>query len=145
MKKQASSRSTPLLIAVGIAYAAVGFVTGELAHSAESPQWRNLWRLSAWPLSLVVFAVHFLYERARAADPVVHRAVRVGVAAGLGGLFLALVGPVRSHWGAPDFGRAAVLSLVLWPLLTGIPAFLLAWFAGNLLAKLRPGPAVPLA
>jgi len=130
---------------VGLVYAGLGFVTGELARSAASPQWRNLWRLSAWPLSLIVFGIHFWHERRHSAAPGVGKAVRVGIAAGLGGLFLALIGPVRSHWGAPDFGRAAILSIVLWPFLTGIPAFLLAWFGNSFLTRFRPSPSVPPA
>lgn len=46
------------------------------------------------------------------------------------------VGPVRSHWSADDFWRTAVLSLPLWPVLTGIPAFLAALLGGSILGRL---------
>ena len=130
-------------LSIGLLYAALGFVTGELSKSAASPQWQNAWRLSAWPLSFLVFACHFGYERLKLANPPIRAARHVAIAAGLGGLFLALVGPVRTHWGADDFGRAAVLSLAVWPLLTGIPAFLLAWIGGSVLDRLRPGQPIP--
>jgi hypothetical protein len=112
-------------------------VTGELAQSAASPQWSNLWRLSAWPLSLLVFVCHFGFERLTLSHPTLPAARNVAIAAGLGGLFLALVGPVRTHWGEADFGRATVLSVVLWPLLTGIPAFLLGWVSGWVVDRFR--------
>lgn len=124
-------------VCIGALYAGLGFVTGELAKSADSPQWRNLWRLSAWPLSLLVFVCHFAWERLKLSNPILRAARHVAIAAGLGGLFLALVGPVRTHWGAPDFGRATVLSMVLWPLLTGIPAFGLGWTFGWVVDRFR--------
>ena len=128
------------LLGIGLLYAAIGFVTGELSQSAGSPQWQNLWRLSAWPLSLLVFVCHFALERLKLSNPTLRTARNVAIAAGLGGLLLAVVGPVRTHWGEADFGRATVLSVVLWPLLTGIPAFLLGWIGGWVVDRFRRLP-----
>jgi hypothetical protein len=51
---------------------------------------------------------------------------RVALAVALGACVLAAVGPVRGYWGTPRFWRITVLSLVVWPVLTGIPAFVVA-------------------
>jgi hypothetical protein len=48
---------------------------------------------------------------------------------------LALFGPVRTHWNAADFRKSALLSVVLWPVLTGIPAFALSYMAAVVLNR----------
>ena len=119
----------------GLLYVVAGAVTAELARTAGSPGMAKFWRLSAWPLSLAVFLGHTGYERARRAP--LPAAFHVALGAALGGLLLAAVGPVRSHWGAPDFTRAALLSLLVWPFLTGIPAFVLGFLAASIGAARR--------
>jgi hypothetical protein len=95
----------------------------------------NLWRFAGWALSFVVFAVHLIYERRRRSKSPATAAWHVAVAVGVGAFVLAIVGPVRSHWGTDDFGRAALLSLLLWPVVTGVPAFLVALIAGSGLGR----------
>ena len=121
----------PALLA-GLLYVVAGAVTAELARTAGTPGMAKFWRLAAWPLSLAVFLGHTGYEWARRAP--VRAAYHVALGAALGGWLLAAVGPVRSHWGAPDFTRAALLSLLVWPFLTGIPAFGLAFVAASVRA-----------
>jgi hypothetical protein len=57
----------------------------------------------------------------------------VATAVALGSFLLAVAGPLRSHWNSPDVGRTAVLSVVVWPLLTGVPAFLITALARSVL------------
>lgn len=125
-------------ILAGLAYVVVGVVTAELAGAAGSARGRTAWRLAAWLLSLAVFIGHIMYDRGgeRSAG---RTALHVAAAVALGAFGLALAGPVRSHWGAADFSRAVVLSVVVWPILTGIPAFVVALAAASLLR--RQGPA----
>lgn len=119
----------------GVLYVGLGFLTAELAQRAGSPTMARFWRLSAWPLSLVVFLGHLAYERRR--RPALPGAWHVAVGAALGGFLLAVVGPVRSHWGQADFFRSALLSLPVWPVITGIPAFLLGFAGLSLLSARR--------
>jgi hypothetical protein len=114
----------PMLI-VAILYAVVGVATAALAKPA-SPEMRSIWRGTAWLLSLAAFAGHVAYEQLRLRTGVRTTALHAAIAVALGAFLLALAGPVRSHWGMADFWRSSVLSLALWPLLTGIPAFLAA-------------------
>ena len=123
----------PVLI-TALAYIVIGIVTAYSANSAGSTQSRNVWRLAGWLLSLVAFASHVGYERLRLGESARRAAGDVAFAVALAAFVLAAVGPVRSHWGGADFGRAA-LALGLWPLLTGGPAFLAALIVG---AVLRP-------
>jgi hypothetical protein len=124
----------PMLLAAAM-YAVVGIVTAYLARSAPSLQMRTTWRLTAWLLSLVTFLGHIAYEQVRLRSPVRITAARSAAAVALGAFALAIAGPVRSHWGAADFWRTAALSLPLWPVLTGVPAFVVALVAGSILRR----------
>jgi hypothetical protein len=125
----------PVLL-VAIVYALVGVVTAALAGAAPSPQMRTVWRWAGWLLSLVVFVGHIAYEQFRLRTGVRATAAHAAAAVALGAFALAAAGPVRSHWGAADFWRVSVLSLPLWPILTGAPAFLAALVAGVVLRRL---------
>lgn len=124
------------MLLAAIVYAVVGVGTAELARSPSSPQMRTVWRLAAWLLSLVVFIGHIALEQVRLRSTVRTTAAHAATAAALGAFLLAAAGPVRSHWGMTDFWRVAVLSLPLWPILTGVPAFLVALVAGSILRRL---------
>ena len=128
------------VLLIGIVYIVVGIVTAHFATSASSIQVRNLWRLTAWVLSLLVFLGHVARERLRAGNATRRAALHAAAAVALGAFVLAAVGPVRGYWDAANFWRVAVLSLAVWPILTGIPAFLAALVAGSILGRLvRPG------
>jgi hypothetical protein len=125
-----------MLLMAGVAYFLVGAGTSMLAGMASSPGAVKGWRLVAWLLSLGVFGVHFARER-RHQDRALAVAVRVALAVAIGALGLAAFGPLRTHWGEPSRLKLAVLSLVAWPLLTGVPAFFVALIGGLVLDHLR--------
>lgn len=135
MQLTARNRWIRPVLLVAVIYATVGIVTASLARSAPSPEARTLWRLVAWLLSVLAFAGHLVYEQVRLRAAVRIAAAHAAAAVALAAFMLAAVGPVRSHWGAADFWRAAALSLPLWPILTGVVAFLVAFLAGSILRR----------
>lgn len=128
--------------ALALAYVVIGVATSELAAIATSTQGRNAWRLAAWLISFAAFVGHILHQRLRVGDAPASTARQVAGAAALGAFGLAVAGPVRSHWAAADFARTAVLSLIVWPILTGLPALVVAYVAGMMLGR-RTGGASP--
>jgi hypothetical protein len=118
-----------------LAYVIIGVVTAALAGSAASPAGTTSWRLAGWGLSLAVFIVHLVASRRRGSGSLGGAAARVALAVAVGALVLAVAGPVRSHWGEPEIARVAALSIVLWPLLTGLPAFVAALAGGYLIDR----------
>ena len=122
-----ADRAVARALVVGLLYVIIGVVTAGQASRA--------WRLSAWVLCLVVFLAHLVAERVRFGRTRRDSAWSLALGVSSGALLLALAGPVRSHWGTPTQGRA-LLAIVIWPLLLGIPAFL-AGLAGSTI--LRPG------
>lgn len=114
---------TLLLASAG--YIVAGTLPAVVADMSPWPVPAQLWRIAAWGLSLVVFLLHSAAERRRRTQPL-RAAMYVAFAVALGAACVAAVGPLRAHWVEPARLRLILLSVVAWPLLTGIPAFFVA-------------------
>lgn len=121
-----ASRSGGSILFVSLTYVVIGVATVMLAGGAARAQMRSTVRLAAWLISFIVFAGQITYERASGdrSDRMV--AVRCATAVAIAVLIIAIIGPVRTHWGTPDFRRAALSAVVAWPLFTGVVAFVVA-------------------
>ena len=91
---------------VGIVYAVVGVVTADLAGAASSRQMGNVWRWSAWLLSLVAFAGHIAYEQFRLRSGVRATATHVAAAVALGAFLLAAGGRCAAIGARPISGAS---------------------------------------
>jgi hypothetical protein len=123
---------SPVIVFIGLAYALIGVVFAwPTAHV-------QMWRLGAWLLSAVLFGTHILYERFALRNAPRSAALAVGLAAALGGFGLAAAANLHSlSVGAGDRQRRLLLvALVAWPVITGLPAFLVAWVVSAILARL---------
>lgn len=129
------------ILIAGAAYVIVGIGTAYLAGAASSPAGVKGWRLAAWLLSLAVFVLHLVIERARRL-PASRVALRVALGVGLGAFGVAALGPVRTHWGQPHLMHGAVLSLGLWPIATGVPAFGVALIIGFAVDRFSRGERI---
>lgn len=95
-----------------------------------------MWRLAAWVASAVVAAAHIWYEQSRFRNRPLITALHVALAVGLGAFLLALMAMVHasmvlSH--APYWQY--LLALVVWPIITAVPAFLVALVAATILGR----------
>src|SRR5438045_1798723 len=118
------SRLRTALLA-GTAYVLIGTGTARLAAHAYSPFGVKGWRWVAWLLSLAVFTLHFGLER-RWHVQRGRAALDVALGVALGAFVVAVLGPLRAHWAEPSQSRLVVLSVIAWPVLTGVPAFAVA-------------------
>jgi vacuolar-type H+-ATPase subunit I/STV1 len=122
---------------IGIFYLAAGFVFGWLAGTAGSPQMRSAWRMMAWLVSAVGFAMHIRYEYVRLQNTSVVLARHVSTGVAIGAFGLALAANIHALTVGSTHRVALGISLVLWPLLTAIPAFLVALGASAILVRTR--------
>jgi hypothetical protein len=120
----------------GATYFVVGILFGDLAGAAASIPIRNAWRLAAWVVSAAVFGTHILHETLRVRSSARVTAWYASSAAALGSFGLAaamIVHTLRvsehTHW------TARLLSLVIWPAGTLLPAFVVALPAAALLRR----------
>ena len=127
------------VILFGGVYFIVGVGFGELAKWAGSEQGQFRWRLTAWVVSAVVFAAHIAHEHFRLQSRATLLALHVALAAALGAFLLAAAATlhaIRLTTTAPFWFY--LLALVLWPLMTGVPAFVSAFVGAKVLALISP-------
>ena len=124
------------VIVVGVAYFVVGFGFAALTNPSVPDQVRA-WRLAAWAVSAAVFAAHIGYEHFRLGNPPRATALHAAAAVAVGAFLLAVAATVHASLVASHapYWRF-LLALVVWPLVTALPAFLVALVAGALLAHL---------
>jgi hypothetical protein len=118
-----------VLLAGGSYFLVPGILFAELAGRAASPQGRFAWRLGAWLLSVCIFAAHLGHERLRLRHPALFTARNVALAVALGACALAAAALVRALATGTGKPQLLALALVLWPVLSGVPAFAVAWAA----------------
>ena len=117
-------------LVAGVAY----FVVGKVF--ALPPDHLRAWRLAAWAVSAIVYAAHIAHEHFRLRFSPGLAALHVALAAALGGFLLAVAGMANSLRLEPTIKPLWLLALVAWPLITGVPAYLVAWVGLTLLGRM---------
>jgi hypothetical protein len=122
-----------VMVLVGIMYALIGIVFAWPANHVR------VWRLAAWLVSAAAYAAHIGYERLGLRNPPRRAAVHVALAVALGafGLAVAAILHSLSVVSTTQHRRLLFGALVIWPIMTGLPAFLVALGAGKVLSR-RP-------
>ena len=126
-------------ILAGVLYCAVGIASAALAGAAASTQMRSFWRLSAFGVSAVVFAAHIGYEHFRLRHTARPTAWHASVAVAFGAFGLALAANIHDLGTAAGYRPRMLIALVAWPLLTAVPAFIVARVVAAALGVKRLG------
>lgn len=130
-------RWLPTVLIVGVLYAVVGLLFARLAGSAASPQARVAWRLTAWAISAAAFAAHIAYEQVRLRSAPATTALHASLSVGLGAFALAVAAGLHAQ---AAHRHVPALALAVWPVVTALPAFLVALGAAAVLTRWRPHP-----
>lgn len=119
---------------LGIGYALVGIVFALPTTHMQA------WRRAAWVVCAIGYAAHIAYERFALKSPARVAALHVGLAVALGAFGLAAAANIHSLAGGSGTRLRPLLlmSLAIWPVITALPAFLLALGIGAVLARLFP-------
>ena len=101
-------------------------------------------RLAAWMVSAVVYAAHIGYEHLRIRSSPRSTALHVAFGAAVGAFGLAAAAIVHSVLTGTGNLRLLRIALLIWPLITGVPAFVVALVLTAVLARVpRRWPAIP--
>jgi hypothetical protein len=98
-----------------------------------------IWRLAAWVICAGAFAFHIGLEHFGFRNLARRAAIHVGVAVALGGFGLAVAANIHAVAVGTGNRFLLALALVLWPLITGVPAFLVAFLIATFLEWMRKG------
>jgi len=126
-----------MILLLVVMYLLVGVAFGELASWSTTEAMRVTWRRLAWLISAVAFAAHLGYEQFSLESSARTTETHVSLAAAGGACALAAAANVH-EWGvAASYRRSLAIALVAWPLLTVIPAFVVAWVTTSTLHRFR--------
>jgi hypothetical protein len=116
---------------LGIAYAAVGVLFALPATHVQ------VWRLAAWVVCAIAYAAHIAYERFRLKSSPPLGALHVALAVALGAFGLAVAANIHSlsSGSTAQHRQLLLLSLGIWPVITALPAFLVALGISAVLAR----------
>jgi len=128
-------------ILLGLAYFVIGTAFGAFANSSASDQMRFTWRLLAFFVSGVAFAVHIGYEHFRLGNSPRITASHASLAVAVGAFGLAAAANVHGLWVHSSHQRLLAFALVAWPVMTAVPAFVVALVATAGLALRRRNTA----
>ncbi len=138
MERSPDQRWFPKAMLFAVVYPIVGITFALPANSAASNEIRFAWRLAAWLVSAAVFGAHMAHEHFRAHNSARRAAFHVAVAVAAGAFLLAVWVNVHAHWIASNHPRSlAPLALVVFPAVTGVPAFVVALVVLAVLARVR--------
>jgi uncharacterized membrane protein YoaK (UPF0700 family) len=126
-----------VVLLVAAVYLVVGVALGAFASGSTTEAMRATWRRLAWLISAIAFAAHIGYEQFGLGSSPRTTATRVSLAAALGACGLAVAANIHELWFAASYRRSLAIALVAWPLLTAIPAFVVAWVAAAALYHWR--------
>jgi len=116
---------------IGVLYCVIGIVFALPSSHVHK------WRLAAWVISAAVYAAHIGYEHFTRRNSSRSTAIHVAAAVGIGGLGLAVAATVHSLFVPPNYQRwRFVLALVIWPVITAVPAFLVGFAVAAMLVRL---------
>jgi hypothetical protein len=124
-------------ILAALVYLIAGMTFGALAGDAVSHRMVVMWRLGAWVLSAIAFVTHILFESFRARFAPAATALHASIAAALGALGLAAAAAMHSHLSTPAHSFPVARAFIMWPLVTGLPAFVVAFVVAAILAPVR--------
>ena len=129
----------PVALFVGAFYLVAGLVFGELARRAPTHAMLVASRLAAWVVSGIAYAAQIVYGHARLRASVRAIALHASLAVALGAFGLAVAANVHSLTVA-DRSHAGrlYLALIAWPVLAGLPSFVVALVLAAVLARLWP-------
>ena len=128
-------------ILIGVLYLAVGIASAALAGAAASNQMRSFWRLSAFVISAMVFVAHIAYEHFRLRNTARRTAWQASVGVASGAFAFALAANIHDLGSASGYRPRMLIALVAWPLLTAVPAFIVARVCSRIQQHLDGIPA----
>ena len=111
-------------VLLGVVYFVIGFGFG--AFAAWSGSHPLIWNRLAFLASGIAFAVHIGYEHFRLGNSPRVTASHASIAVAIGAFALALSANIHDLWSPSGYRPRMLIALVAWPLLTAVPAFLVA-------------------
>jgi hypothetical protein len=129
-----------MVLLLAAAYVLIGIAFAEFSDWATTNAMHLMWRRLAWLVSGVGFAAHIAYGHIRLGKSPRTIAMHASIAAALGAGGLAAAANVHEWKAASSYRPSIAIALVAWPLLTAVPAFIVAMVAAAVLNRWHHRP-----
>ena len=111
---------------IGVGYFVIGSVFGALAGRAATNSLRFTWNRLAFFASGIIFMIHIGHEHFRLRNSPLITAAHVSLAVAIGAFALALMANIHDLGSATGYRPRMLIALGAWPLITALPAFIVA-------------------
>jgi hypothetical protein len=119
-------RWLPAAVLLGVVYCVIGVAFGAFARWAASSSTRATWNRLAFVAAGIAFTAHIAYEHFRLGNSSRIIASHTSIAVALGAFGLALVANVNDLASVSGYRPKMLIAVVAWPVLTAVPAFIVA-------------------
>jgi hypothetical protein len=123
------------VIPFGMVYLVVGIA---FPNPPASNPTQFMWRLAAWLICALAFALHIGLEHFRLRNSPCRTALHASLSVALAAFALAAAANIHARTAGTGNQRLLALALVIWPILAGLPAFVVALTVAAGLARVRP-------
>ena len=113
-------------VVLGVVYLVINLAFGAFASWSVSNSMRVTWNRLAFLTSAVAFAAHISHEHFRLGNTARLTAWHTSLAVAFGAFGLALVANIHDLRSASGYRPRMLIALVAWPVLTAVPAFIVA-------------------
>jgi hypothetical protein len=134
MNASSKYRELRSVLMFGVTYLviAVGFPN----PPASNPR-QFAWRRAAWMLCAIAFAIHIGLEQFRLGNAPRKTALHAAAAVAIGAFGGAVAANIHALTAKTGNHASLALALVIWPVLAGLPALVVAWAAAFGLSRIR--------
>jgi len=126
------------MVVVSGVYLVAGVTFAALAARAPTDSVRVAWRMAAWLTGAAAFAGHLVYEQMRLRNSPRTTAWHASLAVAAGAFAYAVAANVHALWATASPHRFLASALVVWPVVSAAPAFVIALAVATGLARWRP-------
>ncbi|MDH4107628.1 MAG: hypothetical protein OEW35_04880 [Gammaproteobacteria bacterium] len=121
----------------GLAYFGLGVSSALISNPLQSELGQASIRVGIFLVGIAVYVSHIRIELAGLPGRPRAAALLVALGVASGTFLLAVYAVSMALWETSRVGTALLAALVIWPVATGIPAFLVALLAGAIRARAR--------
>ena len=117
----------------------VYLVVGDVfPNPSAADKMQFVWRLAAWLTCAAAFAIHIGLEHFRLRSSSRRTALHAAMSVALGAFGLAVTANIHALRAGTGNQRLLALALVIWPIITALPEFVVALVTSAGLALVRP-------
>ena len=125
------------VIIFAIVYLFIGIGTAIISNPLTNSEMQVVWRLASLIVSIIIFIIHIRYEIINRFNSPRITAINTSGAVALGTFALAVLANIYALMNASTNNYSLLLALLIWPIVTGLISFLVAYIIAKIFIHIR--------